>query len=154
MTCIKMSWIPFDFPSRSKFQQDCLIFYQNSTKTKKLHEKRMVNHPQESLLSFAKGWAMYASVLLNRLCYSTVQYSTVQYSTVQYSTVQYSTVQQGWHSCASARHRPFIVSLDAQVSTYAYHYASTWTRMYSQWTKNIPWKIIDNVPFFHQIIKI
>ena len=24
---------------------------------------------------------------------------------------------QGWHSCASARHRPFIFSLDAQVST-------------------------------------
>ena len=55
---------------------------------------------------------------------------------------------QGWHSYASARHRPFIFSLDAQVSTYAYHYASTWKRMYSRWTKNIPWKIIDNVPFF------
>ena len=24
---------------------------------------------------------------------------------------------QGWHSCASACHRPFIFSLDAQVST-------------------------------------
>ena len=24
---------------------------------------------------------------------------------------------QGWHPCASARHRPFIFSLDAQVST-------------------------------------
>ena len=32
-----------------------------------------------------------------------------------------------------------------------------WTSMYSQWSKNIPWKIIDNVPFFvhpdHHIIK-
>ena len=26
--------------------------------------------------------------------------------------------------------------------------------MYSQWSKSIPWKIIDNVPIFvHQIIK-
>ena len=58
------------------------------------------------------------------------------------------TPNQGWHSCASACHRPFIFSLDAQVSTYAYHYTSTWTRMFSQWTENIPWKIIDNVPFF------
>ena len=42
----------------------------------------------------------------------------------------WSCYMQGWHSCASARHRPFIFSLDAQVSTYASHYASTWTRMY------------------------
>ena len=42
---------------------------------------------------------------------------------------------------------PLFFSLDAQVSTYAYHYASTWTRMYLQWSRNILWKIIDSVPF-------
>ena len=29
-------------------------------------------------------------------------------------------VHQGWHSCLSARHRPSVFSLDAQVSTKAY----------------------------------
>ena len=55
--------------------------------------------------------------------------------------------RQGWHSCASARHRPFVFSLDAQVSTLAYHYASTRTHMHSQLSINISCKIIDNVPF-------
>ena len=30
---------------------------------------------------------------------------------------------------------------------------SPWTRMYSQWSKNIPWKIIVNVPFLSTISK-
>ena len=33
---------------------------------------------------------------------------------------------QGWHSCASVCHRPFILSLDAQILTKAYFYASHW----------------------------
>ena len=56
--------------------------------------------------------------------------------------------QQGWHSCASEHHRPFIffsgrtsfnLSLPLRVHLD--------THMYSQWSKNIPWKIINNVPF-------
>ena len=63
--------------------------------------------------------------------------------------VQILCLNQGWHSCASACHRPFIFPLHGRTNfnLKAYHHASTWTRMYSQWSKNIPWKIIDNVPF-------
>ena len=59
----------------------------------------------------------------------------------------HQTCIQGWHSCASARHRPFVFSLDAQVSTLAYHYASTRTHMHSQLSINVSCKITDNVPF-------
>ena len=59
------------------------------------------------------------------------------------------------HSCCNHHPcRPFLrvidslfFSLDAQVSTYVYHCVSIWTHMYSQWSKNIPSKNIDNVPF-------
>ena len=48
---------------------------------------------------------------------------------------------QGWHSYTAVRHRPFIFFLDSQISTFAYLYASKWTRKYLLTEWNIQWKV-------------
>ena len=56
------------------------------------------------------------------------------------STKYWKWSDQGWHSCSSACHRPFI---SFNLSLYTCPLGCAWI----QWSKNIPWKIIDNVPF-------